>query len=196
MANQQSPIKLVTRTRDKWKNSKPKSIEDNATALAYILWQLALHGAKNLHMEDFRYDSDAQRTGVIEEYLALLVHLSDRLTFDTMEQTERTRFISCLAVATTRHVQRNKEEITGQGDYTQPFLDMLNKRGEEYASCPFSKDELGYQMLRITGSSIQEIMGTDQTNKWVIGQVMDIDGPDLFERLKKSLTNLLGPKST
>lgn len=194
MAKQQSPITRVTRTRDKWKNTaQPKTIEDNAVALGYIIWQLALSGAKNLHVENYRYDNDLQRIHVIEEYLAFLVHLSDRLTFDSLEQMERTRFVFNVASTTARHLQRNKEEIIGRDDYRQPYLDMFNRRSAEYASCPFAMDEqLGYQMLRVVGSYIQEIMGEDQTNKWVIDQVMDIDAPIAFEQLSKSLTNLLG----
>ena len=35
-------------------------------------------------------------------------------------------------------------------------------------------------------------MGTDQTNKWVIDQVMDIDAPQAVKSLRKSLDNLIG----
>lgn len=198
MANQESPIKLVTRTRDKWKNSsKPKSIEDNAVALGYIIWQLALNGAKNLHIENFRYDSDEQRMSVIEEYSAFLLHASDRLMFDVLDNSQRTEFVSNVALATARHVQRNKEEIIGRDNYRRPFLDMLNARSSEYASCPLVKEGPGYQMRRVIGFHIQNIMGSDQTNKWAIDQVMEIDAPDLFERLEKSLANLFNlPKNT
>lgn len=189
-----SPITLVTRTRDKWKKgSEPKSLEENAVALAYIIWQLALNGAKKLHSEDFRYDTDDQRIRVIEEYLAYLVHLSDRMVFDTLDYEERCIFVSTLAAAVARHLQRNKEEITGRGSYREDFLDMVNARCEEYAFCSMTADGPGYQMLKGIGSKIQTIMGSDQTNKWVIDQVMGIEAPDMFERLKKSLTNLYYP---
>lgn len=191
MAKQESPIKLVSRTRDKWKNkNRPKSIADNAIALAYIMWQLALNGAKNLHLEDFRYDTDAQRVGVAEEYLALLVHLSDRLMCDALDHAQRNEFVSTAALAAARHVQRNKEEIMGRGDYRGPFLEKINRRANEYASCTLAQDEPGYQMLRTIGAHVQDIMGSDQTNKWVIDQVMEIDAPAMFASLRKSLNNL------
>ena len=103
MAKQPSPIKLVTRTRNKWKKTgKPRSIGDNATAVGYIIWQLALNGAKKLHLEDFRYDDDMQRILVIEEYLIFLVHASDRMTFDDISSEQRIEFISGVARATVR----------------------------------------------------------------------------------------------
>jgi hypothetical protein len=191
MAKQSSPIKLVTRTRNKWKKTgKPRSISDNATAVGYIIWQLALNGAKKLHLEDFRYDDDTQRILVIEEYLTFLVHLSDRMTFDDMSPEQRNEFVSGVAAATARHLQRNKEDALGRGNYREDFLNKLNSRSADYGACSFP-DEPGYPMLRVLGSHIQLIMGSDQTNKWVIDQVMDIDAPDLCRQLHKSLNSLL-----
>jgi len=190
MANQQSPIKIVTRTRNKWKQSgKQRSTNDNSTALGYIVWQLALNAAKKLHTEDFRYDDDNQRIRVIEEYLAFLVHVADRLTFETLQKGERTVFISGVAQATVRHLQRNKEEIIEGANHGAEFLDLVNQRSLEYRYCSF-RNEPGYTMLRTLGAHIQDIMGSDQTNKWVIDQVMEIDGPDLCLQLSGSLNNL------
>jgi len=191
MANQPSPIKQVTRTRNKWKKTgKPRSISDNATAVGYIIWQLAMAGAKKLHQEDFRYDDDMQRIDVIEEYLTFLVHISDRITFGDMSPEQRNEFVSGVAMAATRHLQRNKEDVAGRGNYREGFLIKLNSRSAEYGACSFP-GEPGYPMLRVLGSHIQLIMGTDQTNKWVIDQIMDIDAPDLCRQLHKSLDNLL-----
>jgi len=33
-------------------------------------------------------------------------------------------------------------------------------------------------------------MGKDQTNKWVINQVMEVDGPEVFKKFKNSLYEL------
>jgi len=191
MSKQPSPIKLVTHTRNKWKKTgQPRSISDNATAVGYIIWQLALNGAKKLHLEDFRYDDDMQRILVIEEYLTFLIHVSDRTTFDDMSPEQRNEFVSGVAMATSRHLQRNKEDVAGRADYREEFLKKLNSRGAEYGACSFS-GQPGYPMLRVLGSHIQLIMGSDQTNKWVIDQVMDIDAADLCRQLRKSLNSLL-----
>lgn len=191
MTSQQSPIKLVTRTRNKWKKTgKQRSAGDNAAALGYIIWQMALSGAKKLHLEDFRYDDDDQRVGVIEEYLSFLVHIADRLSFETMAPDERLNFISDVARACARHLQRNKEEVIGDGDHNTAFLDLVNRRAGEYSACAF-RGEPSYSMLRALGAHIQNIMGSDQTNKWVIDQVMEIDAPDLCRQLSESFDSLL-----
>ena len=72
---------MATRIRDRWRNpGKQNSIEDSATALGYICWQLALTSARNLHAEDFIYEDDHQRVGVIQEYLAFLGCTEEELT--------------------------------------------------------------------------------------------------------------------
>ena len=100
-------IGLVTRTRNKWKRSgKRRTVEDNAVALGYIVWQLALNGARKLHADDFRYDDDHQRMRVIEEYLAYLIHLADRTAFDSMDESQRTEFVTATARSAARHPSR------------------------------------------------------------------------------------------
>ncbi|MFC1681683.1 hypothetical protein ACFL1S_07895 [Pseudomonadota bacterium] len=191
MSEKPSPIRLVTRTRNKWKQAgKPRTIGDNAVALGYIVWQLALTAAKKLHQEDFRYDSDEQRLRVIEEYLAFLVHIADRMTFSSLEQDERAVFVAGVARSAARHFERNKEEIMGAGNHGAAFLHTVNLRSSEYSSCAYT-DEPGYTLLRTLGSHVQNIMGSDQTNKWVMDQVMDIDAPDLCRRLSSSLVSLI-----
>lgn len=191
MPNKLSPIKLVTRTRNKWKQTgQQRTTADNATALGYIVWQLALNGAKQLHLEDFRYDSDDQRVRVIEEYLAFLVHLADRISFSGLQGSERADFVSGVASAAARHLERNKEEIIGAEDHRSEFLELLNQRSSEYGSCSYAGGP-GYSMLRALGLHVQIVMGSDQTNKWVIDQVMDIDAPDLSRQLSRSVNSLL-----
>ena len=190
LMKQPSPIRLVTRTRNKWKHSaKHRSASDNATALGYIIWQLALGGAKKLHEEDFRYDCDDQRILVIEEYMAFLVHLADRMSFSALTDQERRIFVSSVARAAARHLQRNKEEIICGSAHGEDFLDRVNQRSQEYACCSF-QGEPGYHMRRALGAHIQDVMGSDQTNKWVLDQVVEIDTPDLCKQLRASIDNL------
>ena len=182
------------RTRNKWRGGgQQRSIEDNATALAYICWQIALEQAKNLHRENFDYTDDRQRTGVIAEYLCFLVHIGDRLVFKSLDETARERFVNYLARGAARHYQRNLEDVFGRGGaYATEFIDMLNQRVQEYSAYSFAGNTPGYQMLRGLGRHVQDVMGESQTNRWIIDQVMDLDAPASVLELKKSLDNLFG----
>ncbi len=182
------------RTRDKWRdNDRGRSLEEHATALAYICWQIALDRARNLHGEDFDYQSDRQRTTVIAEYLHFLVHVSDRLVHGQIADSSRQAFVGVLGRGVARHFQRNLEDVYGHGkDYATPFIDDLNARCAQYAADRFADGEPGFSMLRGLGRHIQDVMGEDQTNRWVIDHVMQIDGPAAVLELKKSVDNLFG----
>jgi hypothetical protein len=182
------------RTRDKWRvTSRSRSLEEIATALAYICWQIALEQTKNLHREDFDFAGDEQRTGVIAEYLCFLVHVTDRLVFRTLDGESRLNFIATLARQCGRHYQRNLEDVHGRGrDYLTTFIDHLNTRAAEYAEYSFEPGAPGYHMLRGLGRHIQDVMGEGQTNRWVIDQIMEIDGPAAVLELRKGMDNLMG----
>ncbi len=188
------PLPCPMRTRDKWRNSsRSRTLEDNATALAYVCWQIALDRAKNLHREDFDYSADEQRTDVIAEYLCFLVHACDRLVHGRIDETARGKFVGTLAHGVARHYQRNLEDVFGrERDYRSSFVERLNQRSAEYAACSFSGTEPGFSMLRGLGRHVQDVMGEGQTNRWVIDQVMELDAPEAMLELKKSMDNLFG----
>lgn len=184
---------MKLRIRDKWNNRRNATLEENANVLAYNIWQLALAGAKNLHAEEFDYTNDEQRVGVIREYLMFLVHIADRLAYPRLDDEERGRFVSRLARDTARQLQRNQEQIMGSGDYKSAYIDDLNMRMATYAEGSFDGDKPGYSLLRNFGEKVQAVMGSDQTNRWVIDQIMGIDAFDAVKQTTKTLNNLLPP---
>lgn len=185
---------MALRIRSKWQTKVPQtvSLEDNAGALAYVIWQLALGSAKNLHAEDFHYDNDEQRVAVIAEYLCFLVHVADRMVYSSLDDDQRQRFVITLVTETTRHIQRNKEDIMGRGDYRSAHIELFNQRSAGYAETSFDEQQRqpGFDMLRYIGQKVLEIMGSSQTNRWVIDQVMEIDAPEAVDQVRKALDNL------
>jgi hypothetical protein len=184
---------MKIRIRNKWRDrNQARSMEDNAVALAYAAWQIALTAAKNIHAEDFRYEDDRQRTAVIAEYLYFLVHVADRVAHQGMSDDDRRQFVTAMARETGRHYQRNLEDVFGRGDHAGRFMDTLNKRAQAYAETSYGADGPGYQMRRVLGEAIQEVMGMDQVNRWVIQQVMDLDAPEAARHLVTAMENLFG----
>ena len=178
------------RIRDKWRTDKSRSVEDKATATAYIIWQLGLHYTRHLHEERFDYESDDQRISVIREYLIFLTHATDRLTYQTLTDQDRGIFMQALADLVARHYHTNVEGVSGSGDYRTSLLDLMNTRFEEYAKGKFEDGEPGYAARRLLGNMVQDIMGNSQTNRWVIQQVVDIDAPDAASQLRQSVSRL------
>jgi len=193
---------VVRRIKDRWHNSTPedggrvvldeKSHEDHASALAFINWRLALNAAINLHAEDFRYDTDQQRIGVISEFLAFQLQLVDRLSHEFLSDDERALLINELCQKVADQMQDNLVDIAGPGNYRPPFIALLNQRFGEYAEFTYKEGLPGYDQKRFFGHRILEILGEDQTNRWVIDQIIDLDAPDLIAQNVKSLNRLFG----
>ncbi len=183
------------RIRNTFKNRDKASLEEKANILAYNIWQISLAGAKNLHEEDYIYQDDAQRVKVIREYLVFLVHVADRMTYGRLSDEERSLFVNELAKDTANQIQRNTEEIAGPGPYREHYLQTINERFAEYARGSFKEGIPGYSLLRMFGENVRQIMGDDQTNKWTIDQIMDVDGPMLVEKMADSLNSIVGEPS-
>lgn len=183
---------MALRIKSRWHDdSAERSLEEIAGALAFIAWRLALDKAITLHGEDFVYESDRQRIGVIGEYLYFAVQLVDRITHDMLEPEQRRTLITRLALRLAQHMQENAEELLGPGDYGKPFIEGLNQRSADYSEFGFTEDDgPSYPFLRHLGYEIQGIMSDRGENRWVIDQVMDRDGPEVANRLRRATLDL------
>lgn len=193
---------VIRRIKDRWHNSTPdnsvrniteeKSGEDQASALAFIIWRQALNGAINLHAEDFHYESDQQRIGVISELLAFQIQHVDRETSEFISDESRKHVITRLCEKVAEQMQDNLTDIAGPGNYIPPFLSLLNTRFSDYAEFEYRDGRPGYPAFRFLGHEVLGLMGDDQTNRWVIDQIMEIDGPDLIDQVSRSVGRLYG----
>ncbi len=186
------PIKRIKST---WHQSErnetgDRSLEDIAGAMAFIAWRIALESARDLHRERYNYDSDQQRVAVIAEFLAFLVQVADRIVYDVLDEDERTGAINAPGQRLAEHIQDNLTDLFGPGDYRSPFIETLNERLQDYAAFSFEDDQPDYHFLRYLGDRILKIMGEDQTNRWVIDEVMEKAAPEAVKHMSRSIRNL------
>ncbi len=178
------------RVKSKWnKKDKVHTLEEIGGAAAFILWRIAQQGLLNLENEGFQTDTRAQRIDVITEFLAFLVHLTDRMKSETLDENERQVFISSLAKHLASQVQENRTDAQGKGDYRKPFIELLNARAVDYAECPMPDGEPGYAMTRYFGEGVRVVMG-EKENQWITDQVMEIEVPEAMPPLRKALREL------
>lgn len=178
--------------RTRWKpGAADRSLDEQAGAMAFVIWRLAHESAINLHGEDFEYRGDAQRFEVIAEFAAWLIHLTDRMVHGRLDDAERQTLIVGLARRMAGHMQDNASEIAGPGDYGTPFISMMNERFEEFAEGSYESGQPGYSLKRALGYHVLKRMGEDQTNKWVMDQVMDIEAPEIHRKLHITVEGLL-----
>ncbi len=184
---------MALRIKSHWHNDESaRSLEEIASALAFISWRIAKDKAINLHGEDFIYDGDEQRLAVITEYLIFQLQIVDRLAHIRfhLEEAERAQLVTLLAKQQANHLQDNSLDLLGPGDYINPFIAKLNQRGAEYAEFAHNEDGPSYPFMRHLGYEIQQIMGDQAMNRWVIDQVMDKDGVAVNKEIHRAMNNL------
>jgi hypothetical protein len=117
----------------------------------------------------------------------------DRLALTELELNDRDRqqLVVTVAKHLAGHLNDNSIDIFGPGDYIAPFIDILNRRGAEYAEFNFNDDGPSYPFMRHLGFEIQPLMGESPQNRWVIDLVMDKDGVDVYEKLSRASMDLL-----
>jgi len=185
---------MALRIKSHWHDDgNERSLGEIAGAIAYIIWRIAKDKAINLHGEDFIYDDDRQRMDVIIEYSIFMLNITDRLAkirFD-MEDERRTELIYAVTKKLAAHVHGNSLDLFGEGDHIGPFVSKINERGAEYSEFGYTElDGPSFPFLRHFGFSIQQVMGTEGENRWVIDQVMDKDGPDVVKQFSRAIDNL------
>ena len=187
---------MAIRIKDKWHQSHrnqpaAKSLRDSAGALAFIGWRVALDKAQGLNREGFRYDSDVERVGVISEFVAFEIQVADRLAYEFLDDGARTDFINALGQRFADHMQENLTDLDGPRNYRDTFIALLNERLSDYAQLSFENGEPGFDFLRYLGARVLGVLGEDQTNRWVLDQIVAIEAPEIAEKIRKSVLNLL-----
>jgi hypothetical protein len=105
---------------------------------------------------------------------------------------DRRAMVIALAKRLAEHVQDNSTDLFGPGDYVRPFVAKLNERGAEYAEFGFTDEGPTYPFLRHLGYEIQQVMGREGENRWVIDQVMDKDGFEVYRQIIRAIGDLFG----
>lgn len=182
---------MSLRLRHRWKHERGRSLEDLASVGAANAWRSACNGVLNLENEDFETTSRAQRLDIIEEFVAFLLLLADRLVYARFTGEDRARFITAMALRLAELVEENRTDAQGPGGYRDAFIDKLNARTGVYAECRYSDDEgPGFSMLCCLGDRVTEVLGP-KNQKWAQDQVVAIEGPDAAQAFTRALENLL-----
>lgn len=180
------------RIKSRWNvKGKTHSVEETAGALAGICWRIAANGVLELENEGFQTDTQAQRLDVMTEYLAYLIHIVDRMSYETLEEAERHAFITALALAAARIMQDNLRDLGAIEPPPADFIETLNARMSDYAAMSFTEaGEPGFSLRCALGDNIAARMGP-KDNRWIQDQVLEIEAPRLLKPLNKALDDLL-----
>ncbi|MEB4593367.1 hypothetical protein VSS37_20485 [Candidatus Thiothrix sp. Deng01] len=188
------------RLKTKWnKQEREVSLEDTVGVLAFNTWKIGMHALLEIENENFQTDTQMQRVMVMEEIMAFMIHVLDRIAYEVLSDEDRGALISTFALKIADHVQDNARDFGGPGDYRNPFINKLNQRMNDYAETSWGKvgQEPGFSMGLLFGNFITEALGP-RDRKWVLDYIQRVLMPEILSTYKKVITRLgfLQPQAT
>ncbi len=186
------------RLKTKWnKQEREVSLQDTVSVLAFNTWKIGMHTLLEIENENFQTDTQMQRVAVMEEIMAFMVHVLDRVAYDIMDDNDRAQLISTFAVKLSDHIQDNARDFSGPGDYRNPFINKLNLRMADYADTSWSKvgQEPAFSMSLTFGHFVAEALGP-RDRKWALDYIQQVLMPEVLTTYKKVLGRMgfLAPK--
>lgn len=198
---------MAVRLKTRWHRSKrsernrdgsrrPKTRENLTSVVAMNIWKLAKEAFTRMEKEGYRFREDTQAIDVIAEFCIFMLHITDRMIYGKLSEEERAPLINGIARDLAHTIEVNQQDLLGPGDYLNDFIAKLNDRLSNYAECGFDEEEgPAYDFKRYLAQSVAEIMSVSD-DKWVLEQVMDIEAPELVERIRPVVSDVLGIKRT
>lgn len=180
------------RLNTKWsKQEREVSLEDTVGVLAFNAWKIGMRALLEIENENFQTDTQMQRVQVIEEIMAFLIQVLDRIAYDVMSTEDRGNLINKFALKIADHVQDNARDFGGPGDYRNPFINKLNERMAAYAETGWSRvgQEPSFSMGLLFGNNIANALGP-RDKKWVVDYIQQVLMPDILKTFKQVLVRL------
>jgi hypothetical protein len=187
------------RIKSHWfKDDKPKSVEQVAGAVAFIVWRVAQNALKRMRVAQFDIDPGPQYFSFSSEFLVFLVMVADRIAYQRMEASERIAFTTALATRLGEILEDNQTDLLGPAadrSYRSQFISLFNERSPDYADFGYTAEGPDFGFLRYLGNRLLDIM-VEKDQSWVVSQVMESEAPDAADMIRKSMADLLetGPR--
>lgn len=173
---------------------KERSLEDLSGVVAFNIWKLAKEGFLRMEKEDFRFREDTQAINVVAELCIFMLHIVDRMIYGKVPEEQRGPLINGIAMEIAKSIESNQIDLLGPGDYIDAFIEKLNDRLSNYAECGFDDEGPAYDFKRVLALNISDIMA-ETDNKWVVEQIIDIEAPEIIERIQPVVRDVLGVRN-
>jgi hypothetical protein len=176
----------------------PKTPEQQAGAMGFTIWRVALQTLKRMRGADFDIDAGEPYFAFMREVLVFLVSVADRLAHDRFDGVTRVAFTTALVrhVADTLHgneIDLMGEPAPGQPSPRDRFIDLYNEvsghYGEFDGEAGAAEFSPGFAYLRYLGHRLEPTLPNEH-RRWVIDQVMAIEAPEAVAQVQRTLRDL------
>lgn len=173
-----------------------RSMPELASVIAMLGWKLSQDAIRRMRAAQFDIDIGRQYFDFVCEYLAFLLHATDRIAYRVLDADKRVAFTTALALKLAEVVEDNRDMLVDApepGISRSHFIALANQRGADYADFAYdAKDGPDFGFRRFFGSRLLEIV-PEKDHSWVIDQVMEIEAPEAVKALETTLAGLFAP---
>ncbi|HET7524322.1 MAG TPA: hypothetical protein VFK10_00115 [Burkholderiaceae bacterium] len=196
------------RVKSHWFRSEaPKSAEQQASAVAFIVWRTAHNMLQRMRKAGFEIDPGAAYFEFQREAMAFLIAVADRIVHARLDDGARAAFIQALVHHGARTLQDNAADLLGPRadglSHGDAFIDLVNELNGHYAE--FGADPTAspdvftpdFRFVRYFASRIADTL-PQPDQRWALDQVIDAEAPEAVQIMQSALDNLLSsrPRST
>ncbi len=194
------------RIKSHWfKAGEPKSAEQQASAMAFIVWRVAHNMLKRMRGAHFDIDAGGPYFAFLREVLVFLIAVVDRTAYTRMDAATRSVFTTALVIHCADTLAGNENDLLGPrsdgGRYQDSFIDMVNELSPHYAEFGAERTDAApeeafmpdFGFLRYLGSRLEPAL-PPHDRRWVLDQVMAIEAPEAVDIVRSAILDLLSSK--
>ena len=190
------------RIKSHWfKAGASKTPEQQASAMAFIVWRTAHQMLKRMRGAEFHIDAGAPYFEFMREVLVFLIAAVDRIAHARMDAAARLAFTTALVQHVAATLADNETELLGPrsegASYRDTFIDLVNEVTDHYAefgadphadasAVGFAPD---FGFVRYLGSRLEPTLPL-KDRRWVLDQVMASEAPDAVDIVQRAMRDL------
>ena len=194
------------RVKSHWfRGETSKSAEQQAGAMAFIVWRTAQHVLKRMRAAGFDIDPGEPYFGFMREVMVFLIAVVDRNAHARLEPGAREAFTRELVLRCAATFDDNAADLLPPRrdglTHGDAFIDLYNElsghyaefgaaRGADAAAPGFAPD---FDFVRYLGSRLTATM-PPKDSRWVLDQVMDVEAPEAVGIVRSAFDDLLSPR--
>jgi hypothetical protein len=184
------------RIKSEWHRSgNPRTAQQNASAMAFIVWRLTQNMLKQMREAGFDIDVGTQYFAFMREVLVFLCQLVDRMAYTRMPAADRAVFTNALVHRVAEVLQDSQDDLlgvpgAGQQGHGAQFIDLVNSLAEHYAEFGYGPGGPDFAFLRYFGFRIEALL-PEKDRPWAVDQVMAIEAPQANAALERAIAGVL-----
>jgi hypothetical protein len=180
------------RVKSHWfKPGTPKTPQQTASALAFIVWRVAQNMLKQMRAAQFDIDVGPQYFAFMREVLVFLIQVVDRMAFERMPEAARIEFTTALVRRVAEILEDSENDLLGvppdgEDSHRAQFIELFNVLSDDYAYFGYGADGPDFAFTRYLGSRVSALMlRKDKT--WALDQIMAIEAPEAVATLQSAM---------